>query len=136
MSVREIEVFISGPPGSGAHAAARATARTMETAGASVDLRLPLSTAEIEGEALRGVRALVRVEERTPARTSSAPPPDQRAGAIGYAQVAKIGGGLVLLLVLFGAEVRLRFGFRLDLIVTLVGIWAFWRYCQRSSAAA
>ena len=36
---------------------------------------------------------------------------------------------------LFGAELRLRFGLRLDTIVTLGALWAFWRYCLRSKVS-
>ena len=134
MPVREIDVVIRGRPGSGVHAAARAAAQAMEAAGASVQLRAPPTAPD--AETLRGVRALVRVAAWTPDRVArQVLPPEQTVGGIGLGQAAKIGGGLVLLLMLFGAELRLRFGLRLDMIVTLLAAWAFWRHCVRPSGA-
>jgi hypothetical protein len=41
---------------------------------------------------------------------------------------------VVLLLVLCSAEVRLRFGLRLDTIITVAAIWWFGRWCLRGAA--
>ena len=48
---------------------------------------------------------------------------------------AKVAIGVVLLLVLFSADVRLHFGIRLDAIITLLAIWGFWRWCRRRRGA-
>jgi ABC-type enterochelin transport system permease subunit len=49
----------------------------------------------------------------------------------GVPNAAKIGIGVVLLLMLFSAELRLNFGLRFDTVITLAGIWVFWHYCLR-----
>jgi hypothetical protein len=134
MPTRQIEVVIRGRPGSGAFNAAYAAAQALEAAGASVDLQSPVAQSELAADALRGVRVIVKVEDSgadatiEPMRLLSA------AGTVrrnGLSDIVKIGIGVVLLLMLFGAELRLQFGLRLDTIVTLAGIWAFWHYCLR-----
>jgi hypothetical protein len=134
MTVREIEVIIRGRPGSGAFNAAHAAAQALEAAGASVDLRSPLTNSELSTDALRGVRVTVNVEDGgggpEPLRLL---PGTRTARRTGFSDVAKVGIGTLLLLMLFGAELRLRFGLRLDTIVTAVGIWAFWHYCLRKN---
>jgi len=44
----------------------------------------------------------------------------------------KIAAGGILLLKLFGAELRLNFGLRFDSLITLAGIWIFWHHCLRA----
>jgi hypothetical protein len=138
MPVREIEVTIRGRPGSGAFNAAYAAAQALEAAGASVDIRAPVAQSELAADALRGVRVTVKVEDS--GASGVAEPPRLVPGAgpsarTGFSDVAKVGIGAVLLLMLFGAELRLRFGLRLDTIVTLAGIWAFWNFCLRQRSA-
>jgi hypothetical protein len=135
MAVKEIEIVVRGGPGSGAYSAAQATARALEAEGASVDLHTIFTPGELAADALRGVRALVRVESATANTAPSSSGTDSGApdvGGFGLGNVAKIGIGVVLLLMLFGAELRLNFGLRFDTIVTLAGIWAFWHYCLRT----
>jgi hypothetical protein len=98
-----------------------------------VDLRSPLVQAELAGDALHGVRGLVTVEDAVASTGASTPlrPGASTGKRTGLPDVARIGIGVVLLLMLFGAELRLRLGLRFDMIVTLAGIWAFWRFCLR-----
>jgi hypothetical protein len=117
--------------------AAHATAYALEAAGASVDLRSPVARSELSGDALRGGRVMVRVEdggrEEEPLRLLSGPGTARRTG---LSDIAKVGIIVVMLLMLFGAELRLRFGLRLDTIVTVAGIWAFWYFCLRPRAVS
>jgi hypothetical protein len=131
MPKREIEVVIRGAIGCGTYNAAHAVAQSLETCGASVDLESAVAQNELSSEALRGVRALVRVE----GSQCSAAVTRRPVRNYDFAQVAKIMVGVVLLLMLFGAELRLRFGFRLDTIMTLIGLWIFWRHCLKSQTA-
>lgn len=130
MQNRDIEVLIRGKGGPGTFDAAYAISQALHIVGASVELRTPVTQHELSSDALRGVRVLVRVEESS----ACSPARQELAKSSDFAQVAKIGIGVVLLLMLFGAELRLRFGFRLDMIMTLVGVWMFWRYCLKSRA--
>jgi hypothetical protein len=131
VSKREIEVVIRGAVGSGTHSAAHAAARALQAAGASVDLRTPVTQDELSDEALYAVHALVRVEEKT----ASARAMPEMAQKSGPAQASKIWIGVVMLLMLFGAELRLNFGLRFDMIVTLIAVWIFWRYCFKHQVA-
>jgi hypothetical protein len=55
-----------------------------------------------------------------------------RGGAAGVmARAAKVLVGVVLLLMLFGAEMRLHFGMRLGSIVPLLALWLFWCFALR-----
>jgi hypothetical protein len=140
MSVREIEIVIRGRPGSGAFNAAHTAAQALEAAGVSVDLRSPLAHEEMAGDALRGVRALVKVEDVADSDTAQSTllltSGARTVTRTGLSDIAKVGIGVVLLLILFGAELRLHFGLRLDAIITVAGIWAFWHYCLRRQVAA
>lgn len=137
MAVKEIEIVVRGGMGSGAYSAAQAAARAVEAEGASVDLRTILAADELASGALRGARVLVRVE--TPATAGATVVPSSNKAAsregLGLGQVSKIGIGAVLLLMLFGAELRLHFGLRFDTIITLAGIWAFWHHALRRKPA-
>ena len=57
-------------------------------------------------------------------------------GGADLSAAAKIAVGVVALLVLCSAEVRLHFGLRLDTIITAAAIWWFWRWCHRRGATA
>jgi hypothetical protein len=50
--------------------------------------------------------------------------------------ITRVGVGAVLLLILFNAELRLNFGLRLDTIVMLGGIWAFWHFCLSQTSSS
>jgi len=54
----------------------------------------------------------------------------------GLPAAAKIAVGVVALLVLCSAEVRLHFGLRLDTIITAAAIWWFWRWYRMRDAMA
>jgi hypothetical protein len=43
--------------------------------------------------------------------------------------ILKIIVGAFFVLVALGAEIRLNFGLRFDMIVTLVAIWGYWHFC-------
>jgi hypothetical protein len=136
MSIREIEIIIRGRIGSGVQCAADTAATTLEAAGGSVDLRSSLSRDVLYSEALRGVRALIRVEQEAAPR----PAPGVGTSPSGEAAPSLLGTitrvGAVLLLILFNAELRLNFGLRLDTIVTLGGIWAFWHFCLSRTSSS
>lgn len=134
MAVKEIEIVVRGGLGSGAYSAAQAAAQALEAEGASVDLRTILASDELAPGALRGARVLVRVEN--PAAPAGNLPATSGRGAgasSGLGQVAKVGIGVVLLLMLFSAELRLNFGLRFDTIFTLAGIGVFWHFALRRS---
>jgi hypothetical protein len=107
MAVKEIEIVVRGGRGSSTCSAAQAAAQ-LEAEGASVDLRTVLAAEELAPGALRGVRVLVRVE-KVPAPWASLPAMSGRSAGSsgarpGLGQIAKVGIGIVLLLMLFGAE--------------------------------
>jgi hypothetical protein len=126
MTEEVVEVFVCGPC-----AAADAVALGLLSAGAIVDSPDASDKLENPRGSLRGVRAVVRMASQAKIR----PPIDPGPSAINMARAAKVCTGAVLMLALFGAEVKLHFGPRLDTVVTLAGIWAFWRLCLRPSAA-
>ena len=122
----ELEITVKGV---NAAPAADAGALGLMAAGATVDFPSRTHGIACDGRALRGRRATVRL---VPASSGPGTVETWQAG-VGLASVAKLGVGAVLMLMLFGAEVRLHFGPRLDTLATLVGIWAFWRLCLRSA---
>ena len=124
MSNGNVEIVVRGED---AAQAADAVALGLMAAGASVDFPERVHRNVPDGQTLRGVHAVVRLARAGNVDLPAAP----GRPVLDLASVAKIGIGLVLLLMLLGAEVRLRFGLRLDTIVTLIGVWAFWHYCLR-----
>jgi len=126
MTGEVVEVFVSGPA-----AAVDAVALGLLSAGATVDSPDANGVLENQHGSLRGIRAVVRMA--SPAKIG--PPIDLEPSAINLAGAGKVCKGAVLLLALFGAEVKLHFGPRLDTVVTLAAIWAFWRTCLRPCAA-
>jgi len=50
--------------------------------------------------------------------------------------LARVAIGAVLVLMLLGAELRLRFGLRLDMFITFAAIWSYWRFCLRQDQRA
>jgi hypothetical protein len=63
--------------------------------------------------------------------------PDARPRQNGarFNQATKLAIGTILLLMLFGAELRLHFGIRFDTFITLAAIWAFWLFALRRKPA-
>ena len=134
MAVREIEIVIRGRPGNGVVSAAQVIAYVLETEGASVDLSIASVPEDPTSEALRGVRAMVKAEDSVAAAPPlMSLPAEPGNGRAGMANAAKFAIGAILLLMLFGAELRLHFGLRLDTVVTVAGMWAFWRFCLKSA---
>ena len=84
----------------------------------------------MSGRTLRGVHAVVRMAKGA---GLAALPVASRGGETRPAAV-KVAVGVVLLLMLCGAEVRLHFGLRLDTIITVVAIGGFWRWRLRKTA--
>ena len=134
MGAEEIEVVIRGGAGDGAYSAAHAAARALVAEGAYVDLHSISRMDAPEPGALRGARVRVRLDEESPFMTGSdgTGKPVEAASpgrsGLGLVRAVKVVIGVVLLLILFGAEIRLHFGLGLDSIITLVGIWAFWQF--------
>jgi hypothetical protein len=100
------------------------------SAGATVDFSGRPQRGTTSGRTLRGLRTVVRVGEKAHPIT---PPGADRKG-MDAPTAARIAVGVVLLLTLFGAELRLHFGLRLDTIITAAAIWWFWRFCRRGTA--
>ena len=131
MSNDDLEIIIAGGAGRSAAAADHIVLALMG-AGASVDFPGRPNREARSGQTLRGVHAVVRMEGR--AGLAALPGASQEGG--GLPAAAKIAVGVVALLVLCSAEVRLHFGLRLDTIITAAAIWWFWRWCHRKSAMA
>ncbi len=129
MSNDDLEIIIAGGVGRSA-AAADHIALAMMGAGASVDFPDRPNREARSGQTLRGVRAVVRME----GEAGLAALPGASQEGFGLPAAAKIAVGVVALLVLCSAEVRLHFGLRLDTIITAAPIWWFWRWCRRKSA--
>jgi hypothetical protein len=90
--------------------------------------RSSLTRDELSTDALRGVRALIRVEQDA----SAGPAPGVGEAAPSFlGTITRVGIGAVLLLMLFGAELRLNFGLRLNTIVTLGGMGSGRQVCSR-----
>ncbi len=137
MAAKEIEIVVRGGKGSGAYSAAQAAGQALEAEGASVDLRTLLTADELAPGALRGAHVTVRVETAGTAGGRVVPLPDARPRQNGARlnQATKLAIGTILLLMLFGAELRLHFGIRFDTFVTLAAIWAFWLLALRRKSA-
>jgi hypothetical protein len=132
MSEDEIEITVGGGPGRPVAEAADQVALALMSAGATVDFpSRPTEAAATDGT-LRGARVVVRTAGRARRTTSAAP----GGKGLDLAAVAKLAVGVVLMLALFDAEMRLRFGLRLDTVITAAALWWFWRWCQREVAIA
>ena len=132
MSEDEIEITVSGGPGRPMAEAADHVALALMSAGATVDFPGRPTRATRPSRTLRGVRAVVCLSGDVAQATSGASAPR----GLDLAAVAKLGVGVVLLLTLFDAEMRLRFGLRLDTVITAAALWWFWRWRQREGATA
>ena len=130
MDIDNVEIIISGGAGGLAATAADHIALALMTAGATVDSPSRPNQAVRPGQTLRGVHAVVRVAGR--AGVALLPGPSRER--FGLPAAAKITVGVVLLLMLCSAEVRLHFGLRLDTVTTVAAIWSFWRWCLRGAA--
>ena len=128
MNIDNVEIIITGGAGGAAANAADHVALALMGAGATVDFPGRPNQAARPGQTLRGVRAVVRMAESA----GLAVLPGASEEGVDLPAVAKIAVGVVALLVLCSAEVRLHFGLRFDTIFTLLGIWAFWHYCLKS----
>ncbi|MGP8027204.1 MAG: hypothetical protein ACLPJJ_10890 [Acidocella sp.] len=127
MSNDDLEIIIAGGAGRSAANAADHIALALMGAGASVDFPGRPNREARSGQTLRGVHAVVRME----GGAGLAVLPGSSRGGGNLPAAAKIAVGVVALLVLCSAEVRLHFGLRLDTIITAAAIWWFWRWCHR-----
>jgi hypothetical protein len=118
MAAKEIEIVVRGGKGSGAYSAA-------------------LAADELAPGALRGTHVTLRVETAGTEGGRVVPLPDARPRQNGARlnQATKLAIGTILLLMLFGAELRLNFGIRFDTFVTLAAIWVFWLFALRRKPA-
>ncbi len=130
MNNDDLEIIIAGGAGRSAANAADHIALALMRAGASVDFPRRPNREARSGQTLRGVHAVVGMAGGA---GLAALPGASRAG-FDLPAAAKIAIGVVALLALCGAEVRLHFGLRLDTIITAAAIWWFWRRCARKGA--
>ena len=126
MNNENVEVIVTGGAGGAAANAADHIALALMGAGASVDFPGRPNREARSGQTLRGVHAVVRMAGSVGLAVLSGPSP----GGSGLPVAAKIAAGVVALLALCNAEVRLHFGLRLDTIITAAAIWWFWRWCR------
>jgi hypothetical protein len=127
MNKDNVEIIITGGAGGSTADAADHVALALMGAGATVDFPRRPNQAARPGQTLRGVHAVVRMAGSAGLAVS----PGASQEGVDLPAAAKIAVGVVALLVLCSAEVRLHFGLRFDTILTLLGIWAFWLYCLR-----
>jgi len=132
MNNDDLEIILAGGAGRSASNAADHIALALMGAGATVDFPGRPNREARSGQTLRGVHAVVRIAGS--AGLAALPGAGQEGFDLPAA--AKIAVGVVALLVLCSAEVRLHFGLRLDTIITAAAIWWFWRWCARKSAMA
>jgi hypothetical protein len=132
MNNDNVEIVITGGAGAIAATAADHIALALKGAGATVDFPGRPQRGATSNQALRGVRAVVRMGERAQPHML----PGTNRNGFDAPTAARIAIGVVLLLVLFGAELRLHFGLRLDTIITAAAIWWFSRCCRRGTAIA
>lgn len=122
-----------------AAAAARIIATALTRANIIVELKVPVSEEDLPPNAVLGGTALVQVTRAAEGAGNDSYPAQtltwQRSGSA-LSSLARVGIGAVLVLMLLGAEVRLRFGLRLDMFITLAAIWAYWRLCLRQDQRA
>jgi hypothetical protein len=122
-----------------AAAAARIIATALTRANITVELKVPVSEEDLPPNAVLGGTALVQVtraaegagKDSYPAQTLTWQPSGSALSSL-----ARVAIGAVLVLMLLGAELRLRFGLRLDMFITLAAIWAYWRLCLRQNQSA
>jgi hypothetical protein len=129
MTTSDVEVLVRGSRGV---LAADAVALGLMAAGACVDFPARVNVPAKSDQTLRG--CCVRVHVVQDGDEKRADP--QAAVMPSLAASAKIAIGVILLLALLGAEVRLHFGPRLDTIFTLAGLVMFWRYVGKKARSA
>ena len=132
MNNDDLEVIITGGAGRSPTDAAEHIVLALMGAGASVDFPGRPNRAGRSGQTLRGVHAVMRME----GGAGPAVLPGASQEGFGLPAAAKVAVGVVALLVLCSAEVRLHFGLRVDTFLTAAAIWWFWRWCSRKSAMA
>ena len=115
----DAEILVKG---ASAALAADAVALGLMAAGASVDFPDRSNAPATDDRTLRGGHVGVRI--LADGHDLAAGP--QAAREPSMVSAARVAVGAVLLLALFGAEVRLHFGPRLDTILTLAVLAAFW----------
>ena len=130
MNRDNVEIVVTGGAGGSAATAAEHIALALTRAGATVDFPGRPNQAVRLGQTLRGVHAVVRMAGGAGLAAS----PGSSRGEGNLPAAAKVAIGVVLLLVLCSTEVRLRFGLRLDTIITVAAIWWFGRWCLRGAA--
>ena len=131
MNNDDLEIIMTGGAGRSAANAADHIALALMEACASVDFPGRPNREARSGQTLRGVHAVVRMAGNEGLALLSGP---GRKGA-DLPAATKIAVGVVALLALCSAEVRLHFGLRLDAIITMVAIGGCWRWCLRERGA-
>jgi len=129
VDIDNVEIIITGGAGGAAAHAADHVALALMGAGATVDFPGRPNQAVRLAQTLRGVHAVVRIA----GGAGLAVLPGFSRGRGSLPAAAKLVIGVVLLLALCTAEVRLHFGLRLGAIITVVVIWGFWRWGLRGT---
>src|SRR5271154_3623920 len=129
MNIDSVEIVVNGGGGGAAATTAPHIALALMAAGATVDFPGRQQREGMSGRTLRGVHAVVRMARGE----GRAELPIASRGGENLSAALKVAGGVVLFLALCSAEVRLHFGLRLDVIITAVVIWGFWRWCLRGA---
>lgn len=130
MNIDSVEIIINGGIGGSAATVADHIALALMAAGATVDFPGRQQREVMSGRTLRDVHAVVRMASGE----GRAALPVANRGGENLSAAVKVAVGVVLFLALCNAEVRLHFGLRLDVIITAVVIWGFWRWCLRGAA--
>jgi hypothetical protein len=132
MNNDSVEIIITGGAGGSAVNVADHVALALMGAGATVDFPGRRQRGATSNQVLRGVRAVVRMGESAQRHMLRC----TNRNGFDAPTAARTAIGVVLLLVLFGAELRLHFGLRLDAMITAAAIWWFWRCARRGAARA
>ncbi|HEY1856962.1 hypothetical protein [Acidocella sp.] len=130
MNDHEVEIVVGGGAAHRRADVADHVALTLMSAGATVDFSARPRRPVPPGQTLCGVRAVVRMGDT--AQPHMPPGPEQKS--FDAPTAVRIAIGVVLLLALFGGELRLNFWLRLDAIIVAAVLWWFWR-CRRRGTA-
>ena len=104
----------------GLHQAAYVAADALRSAGAEVDVALTVPRADLAAGSLRGAQFRLNVEAPQSAFSALSSP------RMGFPLPVRIGGAVLLALVLGSAEIRLAFPPMLDLVLIGAALWWFW----------
>ncbi len=118
-----VEIVIAGS-GQAQMAVADHVAMALAAAGAAVDYPGQRWCGPVSVRSLSGVRVVIRVGGKEQPHLLRGPGPSRRK--FDWSTAGRIAIGLVLLLALFDAELRLRFGLKLDTVITAAAVWLFW----------